>query len=99
MDQIYEVHERPLTHGGSWVVVSGDRVVGELLWRRADGGDMDIYRTWTEPQLRGKGLARKLLERAVDRAQDESVRIIPTCSYVGDTMARDPKMKPLMTPA
>lgn len=96
MEQIYEIEEHTTASGGSWSILSAGSVVGELLYRRSSKGDLDVYRTWTDPQLRGQGMARRLLDRAVEKAREEKVGIIPTCSYVDVTMANDPNLRALM---
>ncbi len=42
---------------------------------------MYLYKTYTPPQHRGKGIARKLVEKAIDIARERGLRIVPVCSY------------------
>lgn len=56
---------------------------------------MDLYITYTPPQLRGKGLAEKLVRAALDYAKENNLRVIPTCSYVRIFIERYPEYKSL----
>lgn len=44
-------------------------------------GVMAIMHTFSPPQARGQGLARRLVERAVEDAGAEGLRVAPVCSY------------------
>ncbi|MFD1261846.1 GNAT family N-acetyltransferase [Entomomonas asaccharolytica] len=50
----------------------------------ANMGDrtIDCYRTFVPETLRGKGIAAKLTNAVLDYAEQNSLKIIPTCSYV-----------------
>ncbi len=43
--------------------------------------------TWVDDSLRGKGMARQLLDTLVEFAREKQLKIVPTCSYV-DVMFR-----------
>lgn len=43
---------------------------------------IDLYRTFTPPKLRGKGIAGKIVRFALEYAKDNNLKVIPTCSYV-----------------
>ncbi|KAI3464516.1 hypothetical protein Pfo_021179 [Paulownia fortunei] len=60
--------------------------------RVAGGGKvMDITHTYVPPSKRGLGLASHLCVAAFSHAQNHSLSIIPTCSYVSDTfLPRNP---------
>ena len=92
----YQIVHEPTSTGGGFFVKDGDRVLGRLLWRRTDAGDMDGYTTFTEPELRGKGMARKLVDELVSTALEEGVGIVPTCPYIRSVLEADPALKPLI---
>jgi predicted GNAT family acetyltransferase len=45
------------------------------------GGSLYILRTFVPDEFRGKGIARKLIEAAVDYAKTYSLKIVPICNY------------------
>ncbi len=45
--------------------------------------------TWVNPNYRGYGIARKLVNMLADTARAEGVKILPTCSYAKHVMEKD----------
>jgi GNAT superfamily N-acetyltransferase len=61
----------PLAHYDAvWVVEDGDRVVGSVAIRAACDGEAELKRMYLVPDRRGRGLGRRLLERALEWARD-----------------------------
>lgn len=59
---------------------------------------MELYHTYTPPQLRGKGLAEKVVRAAIEYAKENNLVIIPSCSYVAVFLQRNPEYKYLVKP-
>ena len=53
-----------------------------------DDGEMTFTHTYVPPELRGRGIAEKLVRTALDYARQESLRVIPACSYVATFIRR-----------
>lgn len=47
-----------------------------------DKETLDLYSTYTPPQLRGQGLAEKVVYAAIHYAMDKNLKVIPNCWYV-----------------
>ena len=47
-----------------------------------DKDTLDLYSTYTPTQLRGQGLAEKVVLAAFEYAKEKNLKIIPTCWYV-----------------
>jgi len=45
-------------------------------------GTFDVYHTFVPPAARGRGMAGRLVQAAVDHARTSGYRILPSCSYV-----------------
>lgn len=43
---------------------------------------MDLYHTFTNPALRGKGLAALVARAALEFAKENNLKVIPTCPYI-----------------
>lgn len=56
---------------------------------------MELYTTYTPPQLRGKGLAEKVVKAVLEYAKENNFKVIPTCSYVRVFIERHPEYKSL----
>jgi predicted GNAT family acetyltransferase len=52
--------------------------------------------TFVSPELRGKGIAEKLVRTALDYARSEQRRVVPSCSYVDLFIRRYPEFQTLV---
>jgi uncharacterized protein len=68
--------------------IDGERV-GFLEFTRPEAGVMRIEYVEVDPQLRGSGAGRQLVEKAVAFAQEAKLRVIPICSYARAVIQRD----------
>lgn len=75
--------------------VDGERL-GFLEYTRPDVGVLRIEYVEVDPSLRGTGLGRQLVEKAVAFARDANLRVIPICSYARSVMQRDPQLSAAM---
>jgi uncharacterized protein len=71
--------------------VDGERL-GFLEYTRPDAGVMRIEYVEVAPELRGTGLGRQLVEKAVAFATGAQLRVVPICSYARAVIQRDPLM-------
>ena|SRR5688572_25307606 len=71
--------------------IDGQRL-GFLEYTRPDVGVMRIEYVEVSPELRGTGLGRQLVEKAVAFAKDANLRVVPICSYARAVIHRDPAM-------
>ncbi|MHA6259848.1 GNAT family N-acetyltransferase [Sporosarcina sp. CAU 1771] len=58
-----------------------DKVVAEITWTIL-GDVMAMDHTFVSPELRGQGIAKKLLDRAATYARKNELKMEPVCSYV-----------------
>lgn len=68
--------------------VDGERL-GFLEFTRPDVGVMRIEYVEVDPSLRGSGLGRQLVEKAVAFAKDSSLKVVPICGYARAVIQRD----------
>ena len=71
--------------------VDGQRL-GFLEFTRPGVGVMRIEYVEVSPELRGTGLGKQLVEKAVAFATDAKLRVIPICSYARAVIQRDPAL-------
>ena len=69
--------------------IDGERQ-GFLEFTRPEVGLLRIEYVEVSPALRGTGLGRQLVEKAVDFANDAKLRVLPICSYARAVITRDP---------
>lgn len=77
-----QIEQRDSGDGGSLLLKEpGGVILGKLTYRWRNGV-MAIDHTEVPPPLRGKGLAKLLVQDAIRRAREDGFEINPVCSYV-----------------
>ncbi len=66
------------------------------LTYKIDQGRMFLISTYTPPQHRGKGAARRLVEKAIEVARGEGLKIVPICSYATYYFIRNREARELL---
>ncbi|HAD78212.1 MAG TPA: N-acetyltransferase [Flavobacteriaceae bacterium] len=69
-----------------------NKEVGELTFMLKEE-QMLINHTGVNPELRGQGLAEKLVLEAIDYARKNQLKIIPFCSYVSVYVGKHPEVQ------
>ena len=62
-------------------------VNGEITWTQM-ADVMVVEHTFVNENMRNQGLAKKLVDRAVEYARDNEYKIEPVCSYVATVFER-----------
>lgn len=68
--------------------------VGEYLSKLdyiQDGKNFVITHVGVHPELRGQGLAGRIVEASLAYAKEKSLRVVPMCSYAAAFMRRNPE--------
>lgn len=60
------------------------------------GGEWVMTHTFVPAELRGRGLAEKLVRAALDHARAHGIRIVPACSYVDAFVRRHAEYQRLL---
>jgi predicted GNAT family acetyltransferase len=74
---------------GGFFLQRGGRRIAEMTYQREAGARVTIDHTLVDPDLRGGGIARRLLDAAVAWARQTGTKITPRCSYAVVQFARD----------
>ena len=61
-----------------------------------DKETIDLYSTYTPPQLRGQGLAEKVVLAAFEYAKEKNLKVIPSCRYVRKFLEKHPEFENLV---
>lgn len=78
--------------GGIFQIEEQGVRLAEMTYRRLGPSHILVDHTLVDPSLRGKGVARLLLDTAVAWARQSGTKISATCSYVLLQFARDPSL-------
>lgn len=83
------------SHGTYRAEVPGAAHLAELTWRKR--GDARVANhTFVPPEMRGQGIAQKLVEALVADARAQGFTIVPECSYVEALFRRRPEWADLL---
>ena len=56
------------------------------------GDVLDVQHTYTPPALRGRDVAAQITAAVFAHARAEGLKVVPTCSYTRDYVARHPEV-------
>ncbi len=78
--------------------LSIDGRIAALADYAVNGNSISFHHTYTQPQLRGQGLAGEVVAFAMDDVeQHSSRRVLPMCWYVAEWFDEHPERKSLLT--
>jgi predicted GNAT family acetyltransferase len=66
---------------GRYVIHLPDGLEAEMTFRKMGRDVIAIDHTYTPPEHRGQNIAARLMQRTVDDARRDAVKIEPICSY------------------
>jgi predicted GNAT family acetyltransferase len=85
------IHEKE--NGRFVIYAEGNEVYVEYTMRN---NKIDLNHTYTNPALRGKGLAAQVVRTALEFARENNQKVIPTCSYVQSFISKNDGYKELV---
>lgn len=62
--------------------------LAEITWQK-QGDVLYVDHTFTDPSLRGQGIAGRLVDSVTEYARQEGLKIMPVCPYVVDKFNKD----------
>ena len=60
-------------HGGFWVALEGNRIIGTFGLERTTGNAMELRRMYVDPSVRRAGVARQMLQYAEDECRRRNI--------------------------
>jgi hypothetical protein len=61
-----------------------------------DKETIDLYSTHTPSELRGQGLAAKVVSAAIEYAKEKKLMVIPSCWYVRKFLEKHPEYESIV---
>ena len=77
-----------------YTIVEGQ--IAHLDYERVDPRTLDFRHTWVPEDLRSRGIGRRLVREALDRARSDGLRVIPSCSFVAAIVRRYPEYQDIV---
>lgn len=65
-----------------------EQSLARLTWTNGGNNIIVVNHTFVDPSLRGKGVAKLLLQALVDMARSENLKIVPACSFIVTKMTK-----------
>lgn len=79
-------------HRGAFIVERHQKRLAEMTYSMAGDELAMIDHTDVSKELRGQGVARKLLDAAVAWARESSKKIVPVCPFAAAEFQKDPSI-------
>ncbi|UXN72119.1 N-acetyltransferase [Devosia neptuniae] len=76
---------------GRYVIHLAPGYDAEMTFRKEADGTIIIDHTGVPPEYEGRGIAAKLVNRAIADAREQGFKITPLCSYVVAQFRRHPE--------
>ncbi len=67
-----------------------------LLHYGREGNTLNFHHTFVPPELRGKGLAEKVVVAGFEYADQNKLKVIPSCPYVARFVMKNSEWKRLV---
>lgn len=90
-DASFEIRVERQGLRGRYLMPLPDSGPAELTFLETAPGHIVIDNSWVPPQHRGRGVALKLVARAVADARAQGFQITPTCGYVAAEFRHHPE--------
>lgn len=84
-------HEIKLGKDQFYIGESEEKAIAKITWTWRDEKTLVADHTFTAPELRGQGVAGKLMKALVDYAREKGYGIVADCTYVQKVMDKDPE--------
>ncbi|OYD45233.1 GNAT family N-acetyltransferase [Sphingobacterium cellulitidis] len=81
---------------GSFFAVEDGKQIGEMTYSKAGPGKIIIDHTEVDSEEKGKGIGSVLLEKAVDYARENNVKILPLCPFAKAQFDRDVNIRDVL---
>lgn len=88
-------HEESDNKGGFFAEEDGKKI-GEMTYSKAGPGKIIIDHTEVDPEEKGKGIGSVLLDKAVEYARDNNLKILPLCPFAKAQFDRDVNIRDVL---
>jgi len=78
---------------GQRFTLERDGQASYLVYRRRGDSTVDFVSTYTPPALRGRGIAARIVEQALQWAESQGLQVVPSCWFVAEYVERFPAWK------
>lgn len=83
-----DIQQKEVDGKGMFYIEENGGIVAELTYTKQDNGIMSLDHTETSPEMKGQGLAGKLVKHSVEYARQNNLKIDPLCEYAAAQFKR-----------
>ena len=91
-----EIKEERKGKKGEFYIEENGKRVARIQFFHSGEGEITVYHTEVDKELRGEGIGEDLVERVVKYARDQGVKIIPTCPYARKVIEKNPELRTVL---
>ncbi|MEI5985107.1 MULTISPECIES: GNAT family N-acetyltransferase [Sphingobacterium] len=81
---------------GGFIAEEDGKQIGEMTYSQAGPGKIIIDHTEVDEEEKGKGIGHLLLNKAVEYARENNVKIMPLCPFAKASFDRDVNIRDVL---
>lgn len=83
-------------NGGTACICEQNQTLAEMTWLKGGEDYIIIDHTMVSETLKGRGIGRKLLDRIVEYARENNLRILPLCPFVNAVFIKSEEIRDVL---
>ena len=90
------IQHRELENSGAFYIEEGGEVLAEMVYSKPGNNQIVIEHTEVADELQGKNIGHELVERSVEYAREQNIKINPVCSFAKSVFDKEPEFKDVL---
>jgi predicted GNAT family acetyltransferase len=91
-----EIKQKDDSEYGMFYVEQNGQTIAEMTYVWATKDRIMIDHTEVDSSLKGQGVGKQLLSKAVEFAREKNIKIVPACSFAKRAFAEMPQYKDVL---
>ena len=93
----YTINMESSPSGGKAFIENDSKItLAEMTFSKAGETMLIIDHTEVDVSLKGQGIGRRLLDRIVEMARTEQIKILPLCPFAKSVFDKDPSIRDVL---
>ena len=92
----HEIKHQDLGNKGRFYVGEKTNKLAEMTYSKAGDERIIIDHTEVSEELKGEGIGKKMLMKAVEMARESGIKILPLCPYAKSVFDKDPSISDVL---
>lgn len=88
-----QIQHAETSEGGAFYLEQGGERLAHMSYARRAPGHVVIEHTKVSEKLRGRGIARRLVDASVSWARASGTKLSATCTYAKGVLEKDPSLR------